>query len=231
MRHDQPELIDALASEYVLGTLRGAARRRFERWRADNWHIATRVHTWEGRLMPLALGLPPVTPGADVWRAIEARISAADGSRSAPLRRPVMRALAAALVLCVIAAGGFFAWRLNAPPLQPVAMIKAAQGADVWSIELDAHGAQLRAVALAGAAPRPGHSFELWALSAKTGGAPVSLGVLPTSGQLERTLDASQQTALAHALKIAVTLEPPGGSASGKPTGPVLFVVDLKKSA
>jgi anti-sigma-K factor RskA len=231
MRHDQPELIDALAAEYVLGTLRGAARRHFERWRAENWHIASRVQTWEGRLMPLALGLAPVTPGPQVWRAIEARIRVDEGSRAAPARRPALRAIAAALVLCLVAAGGFFAWRLNAPQLQPVAMIKAEQGPDVWSIELDADGRQLRAIALAGAAARPGHSFELWALSAKTGGAPVSLGVLPISGQLERTLSASQQTALAHALKIAVTLEPQGGSPNGAPTGPVLFVADLKKSA
>jgi anti-sigma-K factor RskA len=231
MRHDQPELIDALASEYVLGTLRGAARRRFERWRAESWHIASRVQTWEGRLMPLAFGLPPVTPGPEVWRAIEARIRAGEGSRAAPLRRPALRALAAAIVLCVIAAGGYFAWRVNAPQLHSVAVIKAAQGADVWSIELDAHGAELRAIALAGAAARPGHSFELWALAAEAGGAPISLGVLPTAGQLERTLSAGQQAALAHALKIAVTLEPPGGSPSGAPTGPVVFVADLKKSA
>ena len=31
---DHPEIIDSLAAEYVLGTLRGPARLRFEKWRA-----------------------------------------------------------------------------------------------------------------------------------------------------------------------------------------------------
>src|SRR5450631_1364900 len=121
-----------------------------------------------------------------------------------------------------------FAWRMTLPPqLQPVATIKAAQGPGVWSIETDARGARLRAVALAGAVARPGHSFELWALP-QGGGAPVSLGLLPDAGQLERTLSATQQDALAHASKLAVSLEPPRGSPSGAPTGPVLFVAELK---
>jgi anti-sigma-K factor RskA len=228
MRHDQPQLIDALASEYVLGTLRGAARRRFERWRSENWHIASRVQTWESRLIPLALGLPPLAPAPEVWRAIEARIGIAEASRAVPARRAAMRALAAAVVVCAVAAGGFFAWRMTLPPqLQPVATIKAAQGPGVWSIETDARGARLRAVALAGAVARPGHSFELWALP-QGGGAPVSLGLLPDAGQLERTLSATQQDALAHASKLAVSLEPPRGSPSGAPTGPVLFVAELK---
>ena len=230
MRHDQPQLIDALAAEYVLGTLRGAARRRFERWRAENRHIASRVQAWEGRLIPLALGLPPLAPAPEVWRAIEQRIRSAEASRPVATRRTAVRALAAAVVLCVIAAAGFFAWRMTLPlQLQPLATIKAAQGPGVWSIETDARGERLRAVALAGAVARPGHSFELWALP-QAGGAPVSLGLLPDSGQLERTLSASQQSALAHAGKIAVSLEPPGGSPSGAPTGPVLFVAELKKN-
>jgi anti-sigma-K factor RskA len=228
MKHDQPQLIDALASEYVLGTLRGAARRRFERWRSENWHIASRVQAWEARLMPLALGLPPLAPAPKVWRGIEERIRTAEASR--PSRRTALRALTAAMVFCVIAVGGFFAWRMNLPlPLEPVATITGAQGPGVWSIELDAHRERLRAVALAGAVARPGHSFELWALP-KSGGAPVSLGLLPDAGQLERTLSASQHAALADAAQVAVSLEPPGGSPTGAPTGPVLFVAPLKKT-
>jgi anti-sigma-K factor RskA len=230
MKHDQPQLIDALASEYVLGTLRGAARRRFERWRSEDWHIASRVQAWERRLIPLALGLPPLAPAPEVWRGIEERIRIAEASRPAPSRRTAMLALAAAAVVCVIAVGGFFAWRMSLPlPLQPVATIKGAAGPDVWSIELDARSERLRAVARAGAVARPGHSFELWALP-KGGAAPVSLGLLPDAGQLERTLSASQQAAVAAAAQVAVSLEPLGGSPSGAPTGPVLFVAPLKKN-
>jgi anti-sigma-K factor RskA len=234
MKHDQPQLIDALASEYVLGTLRGAARRRFERWQSAEWHVASRVRAWEGRLIPLSLGLPPLAPSPGVWERIEARIRVADASRADAARRrtarPALRALAAVLVLCALFAGGYVAWRMTGPlRLQTVATIQGAQGPVVWSIELDSHRERLRAVALAGAAARPGHSFELWALPAGKG-APVSLGLLPDAGQLERTLSDTQRSALASAAQVAVSLEPPGGSPTGAPTGPVLFVAALKKS-
>ena len=230
MRHDQPQLIDALASEYVLGTLRGAARRRFERWRLEDRHIASRVQTWEGRLIPLALGMSPLTPAPQVWQQIEARIGRAATARPMASRRRLLRALAAGVVVCALAAGGYFAWWQGAPvPMQTVATIGGAQGASVWSIELDVHGARLRAVALAGAVARPGHSFELWALP-RGAGAPVSLGLLPDAGRLDRTLSAAQQAALASAGKVAVSLEPPGGSPTGAPTGPVLYVAPLKKN-
>ena len=234
MKHDQPQLIDALASEYVLGTLRGAARRRFERWQNAEWHVASRVRTWEGRLIPLTLGLPPIAPSQEVWEKIEARIRNSDapgiGTARRGAARPALRALAAVLLLCAIFAGGYVAWRMTEPSrLQTVATIQGTQGALVWSIELDSRRERMRAVALAGAAARPGHSFELWAL-APGKGAPVSLGVLPDAGQLERTLNAAQRTALANAAQVAVTLEPPGGSPSGAPTGPVLFVAALKRA-
>ena len=234
MKHDQPQLIDALASEYVLGTLRGAARRRFERWQREEWHVASRVRAWEARLIPLALGLPPIAPSQELWPSIEARIRVADASRAAtPQRRaarPPLRALAAVLVLCALFAGGFVAWRMTESlRLQTVATIKGAQGPLVWSIQLDSRGERLRAVALPGAAARPGHSFELWALPPGKG-APVSLGLLPDAGQLERTLSIAQRTALSSATQVAVSLEPTGGSPTGAPTGPVLFVAALKRA-
>jgi anti-sigma-K factor RskA len=229
MKHDQPQLIDALASEYVLGTLRGAARGRFERWMAAEWHVASRVRAWEVRLMPLALRLPPLEPSAAVWPKIEARI-AAEAPRMAR-RRPALRALAAALALCALFVGVYVVWQLTQPPsLQPIATIENKQGPALWSIELDATQQRLRAVALAGAVPRPGHSFELWALPSNKG-APVSLGVLPEAGQLEHKLSDAQRAALSGAAQLAVSLEPPGGSPTGAPTGPVLYVAPLKTHA
>lgn len=225
MKHDQPALVDALASEYVLGTLRGPARRRFERWIAQEWHVAGRVRAWEARLLPLAFSLAPVAPSPSVWQGIEARLAKDAPARSRAV--PRLRALAAVLVLCMIGAGGYWAWRESEPRLTSVATIVSAQGPMLWSIQLDARHERLRAVALAGAAARPGHSYELWALPPNKA-APVSLGVLPDTGQREATLTPAQQAALLSSSQLAVSLERPGGSPTGAPTGPVLFVAALK---
>jgi anti-sigma-K factor RskA len=55
----------------------------------------------------------------------------------------------------------------------------------------------------------------------------VSLGLLPTRGAERRVLTAAQRAALAGAKQLAVSLEPPGGSPTGLPTGPVLHVAAL----
>lgn len=228
MNHDQPELIDALAAEYVLGTLRGAARRRFERWMAAEWHIRGRVQTWEARLMPLAMNIVPVDPSPQTWEAIERRTSVA---AARPTRRPALRALAAIVVLCALFVGVYIVWQATQPPtLEPIATIQGEKGAAVWSIELDATQERLRVVALPGAVAQPGHSFELWALPSGKG-APVSLGLLPAAGQLERKLSEGQRAAIGGAAKLAVSLEPTGGSPTGAPTGPVLYVAPLKTHA
>src|SRR6266436_5865734 len=92
MKPDNHEIIDRLASEYVLGTLRGSARRRF----------------WEERLMRLAKGLTPVQPPAHVWTAIQRRLNlTAPGS---VLRRMRAFAMAASIVL-VVGLAGLLYWR------------------------------------------------------------------------------------------------------------------------
>ena len=70
------------------------------------------------------------------------------------------------------------------------------------------------------------HSYELWVLPAD-GGNPVSLGLMPTKGDAERTLNAQQRELLLTARNIAVSLEPAGGSPTGLPTGPVVIVAPI----
>jgi anti-sigma-K factor RskA len=229
MKHDDPKLIDALAAEYVLGTLRGAARRRFERWRGESWYNERRVQAWEDRFVPLAFKLRPVQPSPQVWAGIEKRIGAAASRRSSSWSP--LRSLAAAVVLIAVIAGGFATWRMNqSPALAPLATIAASNGQVAWQLEVNSDHSLLRAVAAEGVRPSPGRSFELWALP-DNGDAPVSLGVLPDTGRAEHALSERQRQALGRASKVAVSFEPAGGSPTGAPTGPVLFVAERVKSA
>jgi anti-sigma-K factor RskA len=223
MRHDDPKLIDALAAEYALGTLRGAARARFERWRAESWHVERRVRAWEERLAPLALAVQPIEPSAHVWPQIERRISA--DARSVPARRRglMWRAVAATLVVVAVALG---IWRaLHTPQYQLFAMIEDERGAMAWKLEMDPENHRLRMSTMPGAPRRPDRSFELWALPDE-GMAPVSLGMLPDAGRAVQALSQDQMQALDRASKVAVSLEPRGGSPTGSPTGPVLYVAE-----
>ena len=102
MKHDDPKMIDALAAEYVLGTLSGRARRRFERWRSKEWHVERRVQAWEERLSGLALRLSPMRPSPHVWSQIEKRIGPNAGARTAPpekQRTASWQAIAASVAL------------------------------------------------------------------------------------------------------------------------------------
>ncbi len=114
-------------------------------------------------------------------------------------------------------------WWTMLTPVELVAKIADEQQVQLWRIESLPDRAVLRVAALPTLAQDTAHAYELWALSAQ-GGAPVSLGLLPQTGTGELQLNDAQQVALASAQQVAVSLEPVGGSPTGAPTGPVLFI-------
>ena len=226
MKPDNPDLVDRLAAEYVLGTLRGPARRRFERWRASSPHVHQRCRYWEEHLMHMAKGLEPVQPPAHVWPAIRQRLNlAADGS---PRRWARSWALAASIVL-VAGLAGLLYWR-SLPSVRATATstIAAKSGEEVWQVEVFGTTNRLVVHASRLSAHPAGRDYELWALPAN--GNPVSLGVLPTEGTSTRALTAIQKAALASSSQVAVSIEPPGGSPTGQPTGDIVFVAPLRAS-
>jgi anti-sigma-K factor RskA len=74
MDYGKPTLADALAAEYVAGTLRGPARRRFETLLPSHPALQSAVRAWQSRLMPLTAVLPPEPPSPQVWQGIEGRL-------------------------------------------------------------------------------------------------------------------------------------------------------------
>src|SRR5262247_1398369 len=80
---NKPELQAKLAAEYVLGTLRGRARLRFQAWLREDAGLRRTVADWEGRLAPMVAAVPDVNPPRRVWTAIQAQIAERSGAPQA----------------------------------------------------------------------------------------------------------------------------------------------------
>ena len=69
MRH--PELLDRIASNYALGTLRGGARRRFEALAREQAPVRAAALIWQSRLASLNELQPQAAPPGAVWTRID----------------------------------------------------------------------------------------------------------------------------------------------------------------
>ena len=227
MRYDDPELLDRLASEYVLGTLHGAARRRFQRVLHESQIARDSVARWEARLSELGETLQPVEPPAYLWRSLERRIDRSQRSSVSPLQWLLggWSAVATVLVLGLI---GYLAFE---PPseLEPdsrVAVVSDDNTAPLWLISVDLDSGRLTTRAVSATAAKLDRVYELWMLPAQ--GDPRSLGLMPVDGaEVNRQFSAALMDLLSNANGLAVSIEPPGGSPTGVPTGPVVYQAQL----
>ena len=221
MKPNQADVLDLLAAEFVLGTLAGAARRRFERWRDADPFVERRVRAWEDRLAGLAFQLEPVTPSPGVWVSIERQIG--------PVLQGRWRALAASIAAIAVLGFGWFLWQqLQVAPPAAEAVIASKAGEALWRVELAADGEYVEISAVGAVSYPDQRSLELWALPPEA--SPVSLGLMPASGRLRLVLDERQRAAVGLAANVAVSEEPLGGSPTGAPSGPVLYVAAIART-
>jgi anti-sigma-K factor RskA len=212
-------LPDRLAAEYVLGTLSGGARRRFEALLPAHPALRDAVAGWETRLLPMALKAEPVQPPARVWAAIEGRLGWTPAAKAASTRLRFWQAFAGAATLAAVVLATTLRPAPTGAPM--IVVLHATQGSETLVAGLSPDRRQLSIQPLQRVALTPDRSLELWAL--KKEGPPASLGLIAAD-----KLTAVNQRALPKDTKgLAVSLEPLGGSPTGAPTGPVLFVGDL----
>jgi anti-sigma-K factor RskA len=222
--------MEALAAEYVLGTLDADEHRAAEARILADVDFRRAVADWEATLQPLADGAVPVDPPSGAFAGILARVTAdgppMSGNRvtDSPnagnvvaLRRSVRRwrwmaslAAAAAVVLLAVVAVD----RLHAPQTTFVATLTADGAAPAFVLTVDTVANTLQIRRVAAAAP-PGKSYELWAV--EPGAQPKSMGVVEQAS-LKRSLPYSPKD-----LVFAISLEPRGGSPTGVATGPIVF--------
>lgn len=230
MDYSRADLADRLAAEYVMGTLRGPARRRMQTLLPAHPALRDAVLEWQARLMPLADDLPPVPASPQVWRGIEHTLFGPTRSTPWWQRLGLWQGLASAGGAAALALGVLL--MLMQPPLQaPVMVVLLANPEQVaaagqqparFVASVSGDGRALVLQPLASVVLTPRQALELWALPMS--GAPRSLGSVSPTG-LTTVLGRELLQGLSG---FAVSLEPAGGSPTGQPTGPILSLGKLR---
>jgi anti-sigma-K factor RskA len=208
------EADDALAAEYVLGVLDLAERAATEARIRREPGFAALVAAWEDRLADLNADYAE-TPAPDLLPQIEARLFPKAAGAARPARLSPGRwlsGMAAAAVVVVLAVATLV-------PPQPGLVAVLATADNRLAYEVRSFGDTLRVTRVAGVPAVAGQVHELWVIA--PGAAPVSLGLLQ-----EEVLVVDYPGPLP-GWRLAVSVEPEGGSPTGVPTGPVILIADV----
>lgn len=219
--------MDGLAGEYVLGTIDKTEREGVEAQSAGDPALRAAIGGWAGRLQPLADLAGEQAPPAGLWNQVLSRIrSGGDSGRVLLLERTVRRlrmatigfgAIAAALAIFIVSER-----EVSPPPMAGMSYVAVLNGqggqpAFVAMVNTETGMIRLRRV---GDAPPPDKSFELWQVPAE--GPTVSMGVADNLSDLM-----PMNVSLKPGEKLAISLEPKGGSPTGQATGPVVYTGEL----
>jgi anti-sigma-K factor RskA len=186
-----PERLEALARDYALGTMTGAARRRFEGVLRDHAAARGAVMQWSGRLAHLAQSVPALQPGPAVWSGLEQRLFPGGARAEAkvpwwrswlPTRQLLGGALAGLLVAVVLVRqqpewAGLEAYREDLPASY-VGLLSATPGGPPAVLASSRRqGRQLTVKMLQPITVPAGRVAQLWALPKD--GAPFPVAVVP----------------------------------------------------
>jgi len=218
---------ELLAAEYALGVLAGAERTAVAERISRDPAFAVLATEWEARLAPWAGAIDEVAPPPSVWDGIAAALPA-----PAPQSPGLWQSLAfwrgLALASGALAAACVAALIYLGTLPQPSPLVAAIDGGGHhhFVATVDAERGTI-AVAPAAFAAVPAKVPELWLIPSD--GKPRPLGLL----QADRTVTITIPHALIpHTTRnavLAVSLEPPGGSPTGQPTGPVIATGKLTR--
>lgn len=177
---------DLLAAEYVLGTLEGQARWRFEDRMQHQQELRALVECWDLKLNRLAEDSLPVTPPPFIWKAL-ARSIGARGPSGVPgqLLRKLSLWRGAAVASSLLAGLLGLLLLLPAPDSSPngyVIMIRDQARHPVWVIDSSPDMAELQINTTAPMDMPAGKSCYLW-IQADPDAPPHLLARLPDDGQ------------------------------------------------
>lgn len=221
---------DQLAAEYVIGALSGDERRAAARRVETDLDFARLVDVWQKRLSPLNAGYEEVQPPASLKKALDVRLL--DHGRLATQKPGLLQSLSfwrglatAALVAFLLAVAIPLFLPTNVTPDMRLVASLTGEKTDVRYLAVyDTRISEILLSHVAGDRAA-GHDFELWII--KGNDPPVSLGVIPIGTNAHLAVTPAHRELIRSGALFAISIEPRGGSSTGRPTGPVVASGDL----
>lgn len=222
MNYNRPDLLDRLASEYVLGTLRSGARRRFDKLLPSLPAARAAVSEWERRLASLAAPVPSLAPSAHIWRAVQARTTAKSTSASARdqveapwwsmILKPALGAVFALGVVQMVPGLLFdvdsLAQREQTLPQSYVGLLTDKDNQPTLLVSSTRHGTRVSVKFLRPVDVPTGKRIQVWALPKS--GAPFPIGMVDATAppkSMTFEMSASSEKLLSSVPRLAVSLE------------------------
>ena len=216
-----------LAGDFVLGTLDDAARIQAESLMASDPAFARAVNDWRQRLADFDATAETVTPQPALWSRIEAGLASSPAAEPAAgwharfwnnLNAWRAIGLAAAATAMLLAVGlGFAVREAQRTPAMIAVLVDGNKAGAVVHVFNDGRAVLLPLTDIAVPADR---ALQVWTLPSRERG-PVSIGLMQRAQTLAlslRDIPAPNANQL-----FEITLEPKGGTPTGRPTGPILF--------
>jgi anti-sigma-K factor RskA len=226
LSHEDREL---LAAELAAGLLDGEDAAQAQALAARDPDFRVAIARWTRRLAPMLDEVAPAAPPAGLWSRIEAEIAPAR-SNVVQLRRKMnlwrgyslaATAIAASLALVLVTRPAAPPAPVEAPRPTLVAMMQSEAGPARLVATYDPATRRLIVAAAAGMAPAAGHAHELWLIPAK-GGKPHPMGIVSAVAPNKMDVPMAQAADVREGASFAISVEPPSGSPTGAPTGPVI---------
>lgn len=224
---DEEKLI-VLSGRYVLGTLHGKARSKFEKLSYDDIKIQDYIQQWEHYFYKFDENMTPVLPPKHVWSSIITKINPDKTQISLWDNLLLWRSLATSFVIMSL----FLMFMIFKPFYKDeatlISIIQDSENKPIWLISVSLKEKNIIIKTL----NKPQQitakqDFELWLLpKEKVKANPISIGLLPKEGNIKLILT-EKLAHLSNKNKIAVSLEPLGGSPNELPTGEILFVAEF----
>ena len=236
--------IDGLAAEYVLGTLDIQERDDVVTRRRTDVLLDRAIKAWETRLAPLNDRIPGVEPppyvfpsiAYSIWGRPVPSLRAAGGAIS---HWRVFAVGACALAACLALAVLWFKDLPGNPATLIAQLQRSAAGAlledgpNIWTpfgfeVSFDFRASTMIVSPVAAGETSTLH-YQLWLLP-RDNGPPISLGLIALPKTTTSPWLATYPPDDLLNTTLAVSLEPEGGSPTGKPSGPLVFVGKLSQA-
>jgi anti-sigma-K factor RskA len=211
------------AAEYVLGVLGAADRRHVQQRLIHDQAFAAEVAFWEERLGSLAEAVAPVAPPERTWRRIARSLRLPDNS---PPRESLWRSLAfwrsfaiSSAALAAASLGALIFIEIS-PPRAPLMATLGGSNGQPNFVAAVSPGSTSMLVVPAALLAADQRAYELWLVP--SGDKPHSLGLIEPGRPVRIDVPRDLSARITPDTALAVSIEPPGGSPTGQPTGPVI---------